>query len=91
VKQTNEPTPGLQGADLAVALFATIALSTSAIMDTIKSVRLGAASLLITAAGLWLLFRWLKSGRPQAVRFVGAVVIVAVVLGLRVVLGKVLL
>lgn len=91
MKETDQPTARLQGPDWALALFALMFMSTSAVMDTIKSVRLGAASLLVTALGLWLLFRWLKSGRPQPLRFVGAVVIVAAVLGLRVLLGRVLL
>ena len=91
MKETEEPSPRLQGADFAVAMFALMFMGTSAVMDSLKSVPLGAVSLLVTAVGLWLLFRWLKSGRPQLVRFAGAVVIVAVTLGLRVVLGKVLL
>ncbi|RAK66930.1 hypothetical protein [Hymenobacter edaphi] len=91
MKETDEPTPGLQGADFAVGIFALMFLATGAVMDTLRSVTLGAASLAVTTLGLWLLFRWLKSGRPQAVRFVGAVVIVAAVLGVRVVLSQVLL
>jgi uncharacterized BrkB/YihY/UPF0761 family membrane protein len=72
-------------------MFATMFLVTGSVMDALRSVTLGAASLLTTALGLWLLFRWLKSGRPQVQRFVGAVVIVAVVVGLRLLLSKVLL
>ncbi|UYZ59042.1 hypothetical protein [Hymenobacter latericus] len=86
-----EPASGLQGADFAVAMFATMFMGTGAVLDTVTSVRLGAASLLVTGVGLWLLFRWLRSGRPQVQRFVGAVVIVAVVLGVRVLLKQLLL
>jgi uncharacterized BrkB/YihY/UPF0761 family membrane protein len=91
VKESDEPTPGLKGLDFALGMFATMFMGTSAVMDTIKSVRLGAASLVVTALGLWLLFRWLKLGRPQPQRFVGAVVIVALTLMLRLVLGRLLL
>ncbi|KUG06602.1 hypothetical protein [Solirubrum puertoriconensis] len=86
-----EPASGLQGTDFAVAMFATMFMGTGAVLDTITSVKLGAASLVVTGLGLWLLFRWLRSGRPQVQRFVGAVVIVAVVLSARVLLKKVLL
>ncbi|AYA38576.1 hypothetical protein D3Y59_16890 [Hymenobacter oligotrophus] len=93
MKPTDEekPASGLQGTDFAVAMFATMFMGTGAVLDTVTSVRLGAASLLVTGLGLWLLFRWLKAGRPQPVRFAGAVLIVAVVLGVRVLLKKVLL
>ncbi|RTQ49207.1 hypothetical protein EJV47_13760 [Hymenobacter gummosus] len=91
MKPTDEPTSGLQGLDFAVAIFATMFLATGAVMDALRSVVLGAASLATTGLGLWLLLRWLKSGRPQAVRFAGAVLIVALTLGVRLLLGKVLL
>ncbi|GAB2961054.1 hypothetical protein GCM10027048_31330 [Hymenobacter coalescens] len=91
MKPTDEPTSGLKGADFAIGMFATMFMGTSAVMDSIKSVKLGVVSLLVTALGLWLLFRWLKSGRPQGQRLAGAVVIVALTLGVRVVLGKLIL
>lgn len=91
MKETEETSPKLQGLDLAVAMFATMFLVTGSVMDALRSVTLGAASLLVTSLGLWLLFRWLKSGRPQVQRFVGAVVLVALTLGVRVLLSKVLL
>lgn len=91
MKESDQPSSGLQGVDFAVAMFAVMFLGVSALMDTIKSVRLGAAVLLVTSLGLWLLFRWLKSGRPQVQRLLGALVIVLLTLGARLLLGQALL
>lgn len=86
----DEPKPGLQGADSAFAIFSTMLLAPGPVLDIVRSARLGAASVAVTALGLWLMFRVLKSERPRAQRLGGATLVVVAVLLVRFGLSRVL-
>ena len=88
---SDEPASGLQGADFAFAMFSTMLLATGAVLDIMRSATLGAASIAVTACGLLLMFRVLKSPQPRLRRLLLAALAVVAVLLVRFALSKVLI